>query len=119
MAAQRTTATTTTADGVTRELKRSDEVKLTGQTPLGAAVMHNNLEMVKLLIQAAPEYVNAQDRSGNTAMHYAVAKWNIAIMQALLDTGHVDLQIHNNGGQKPINVLSDGMLYCEGIAATT
>ena len=94
-------------------------VQYTGLTALGEAVTKGNLQIVQVFCEKFPQSVNDQDNSGNTAMHYAVAKWNIAIMQALLDTGHVDLQIHNNGGQKPINVLSDGMLYCEGIAATT
>ena len=113
MATQGTT--TTAADGVTREAKRSDEVELTGQTPLGAAVMHNNLEMVKLLIQAAPEYVNAQDRSGNTAMHYAVAKGNVEIVAALRSVEGIDLNIFNNAGQKPVAVMLQGVLHCEGV----
>ena len=117
MEAQRTAAadTITTADGVTRELKRNDEVKLTGQTPLGIAVMKNNLEMVKLLIQAAPEYVNAQDRSGNTAMHYAVFKGNVEVVAALASVEGIDLNIFNNAGQKPIAVMLQGVLHCEGV----
>ena len=117
MEAQRTTAanTITTADGVTRELKRIDEVELTGQTPLGVAVMQNNLEMVKLLIQTAPEYVNAQDKSGNTAMHYAVAKGNVEIVAALRTVEGIDLNIFNNAGQKPIAVMLQGVLHCEGV----
>ena len=115
--AQGTTAakTITTADGVTRERKRNDEVKLTGQTPLGVAVMQNNLEVVKLLIQTAPDYVNAQDRSGNTAMHYAVFKGNMEIVAALSSVEGIDLNIFNNAGQKPIAVILQGVLHCEGV----
>lgn len=115
MEAQRTTAANTIVDGLTRELKRNDEVKLTGQTPLGLAVMLNNLEMVKLLIQAAPEYVNAQDRSGNTAMHYAVCKGNMEVVAALCSVEGIDFNIFNNAGQKPIAVVLEGVLHCEGV----
>ena len=107
--------TVTAADGVARENKRSDEVELTGQTPLGVAVMHNNLDMVKLLTQATPEQVNIQDRSGNTAMHYAVAKGNKDIINALISVEGIDLNIVNKGGQKPIAVLLQGILHCEGL----
>ena len=77
--------------------------------------MHNNLQMVKLLMQAAPEHVNAQDRSGNTAMHYAVAKCNVEIIAALGSVEGIDLNIFNNAGQKPIAVMLQGVLHCEGV----
>ena len=107
--------TTTTADEVMGECKRSEQVKLTGQTPLGVAVMHNNLEMVKLFLQTAPECVNVQDRSGNTAMHYAVFKGNEEIIAALCSVKGIDLNIFNKAGQKPIAVMLQGVLHCEGV----
>ena len=76
--------------------------------------------MVKLLIQAAPEYVNAQDRSGNTAMHYAVAKGNVEIVAALCSVEGIDLNIDqhtklgilgpNGGGKSTLIKLILGML---------
>ena len=54
------------------------------------------------------------NKSGNTAMHYALAKGNKAIIKALLSTEGINVDIFNNAGQKPIAVLLEGVLRCEG-----
>ena len=107
MAAQGTT--TTTADEVARELKRSDEVKLTGQTPLGIAVMKNNLEMVKNDHTGCSRVRQRAGQVGNTAMHYAVFKGNEAIVAALCSVEGIDLEIET----RPPSPPAPHSVYCE------
>lgn len=82
----------------------------TGITPLGKAVIFELLDVVKAIVQIAPECVNVRDASGNTAMHYAMASSNMTIIDALFKVDGIDLNIFNNMGQKPIAGLMNGKL---------
>ncbi|KAG8548575.1 hypothetical protein GDO81_024921 [Engystomops pustulosus] len=59
-----------------------------GETALHLAVLHDNLESVKVLLQHAPELVNLPMTSdlykGQTALHIAVMRQNVAIAQELI-----------------------------------
>jgi hypothetical protein len=55
----------------------------TGLTPLMAAAMHGNVEMIYTFIPLATK-VAATDRSGRTALHYAVAAQKEAAIEMLL-----------------------------------
>ncbi|XP_073540910.1 transient receptor potential cation channel subfamily V member 6-like [Phyllobates terribilis] len=59
-----------------------------GETALHLAVLHDNLESVKVLLQRAPELVNMPMTSdlykGQTALHLAVMRQNVAIVQELI-----------------------------------
>ncbi|XP_069837870.1 transient receptor potential cation channel subfamily V member 6-like [Dendropsophus ebraccatus] len=59
-----------------------------GETALHLAVLHDNLESVKVLLEHAPELVNMPMTSdmyqGQTALHIAVMRQNVAIAQELI-----------------------------------
>ncbi|XP_066457432.1 transient receptor potential cation channel subfamily V member 6-like isoform X2 [Eleutherodactylus coqui] len=59
-----------------------------GETALHLAVLHDNLESVKVLIERSPELVNMPMTSdlykGQTALHIAVMRQNLAIAQELI-----------------------------------
>ncbi|KAG9468023.1 hypothetical protein GDO78_013873 [Eleutherodactylus coqui] len=60
-----------------------------GETALHLAVLHDNLESVKVLIERSPELVNMPMTSdlykGQTALHIAVMRQNLAIAQELIN----------------------------------
>ncbi|XP_077114256.1 transient receptor potential cation channel subfamily V member 6-like isoform X1 [Ranitomeya variabilis] len=59
-----------------------------GETALHLAVLHDNLESVKVLLQRAPDLINMPMTSdlykGQTALHLAVMRQNVAIVQELI-----------------------------------
>ncbi|XP_056385035.1 transient receptor potential cation channel subfamily V member 6-like [Hyla sarda] len=59
-----------------------------GETALHLAVLHDNLESVKVLLEHAPQLVNIPMTSdlykGQTALHIAVMRQNVAIAQELI-----------------------------------
>lgn len=108
-------ASPTTADRVvTRKVVASDKIEYTGLTPLGLAVTKGNVPATRLLINYAPEYVNVQDNSGNTALHYAVATCNKTMVGLLLSTSTINREIVNNAGQTPMDACEQGFLVCHG-----
>lgn len=62
-----------------------------GETALHLAVLHDNLESVKVLLEQAPELINMPMTSdlykGQTALHIAVMRQNVAIAQELIRSG--------------------------------
>ncbi|XP_077311265.1 transient receptor potential cation channel subfamily V member 6-like [Lithobates pipiens] len=62
-----------------------------GETALHLAVLHNNLESVKILLEHTPELVNQPMTSdlykGQTALHIAVMRQNLTIVQELIRNG--------------------------------
>ncbi|XP_063819858.1 transient receptor potential cation channel subfamily V member 5-like [Pseudophryne corroboree] len=62
-----------------------------GETALHLAVLHDNLESVKVLLEDAPELLNLPMTSelyqGQTALHIAVMRQNVAIAQELIKNG--------------------------------
>ncbi|XP_073409110.1 transient receptor potential cation channel subfamily V member 6-like isoform X2 [Dendrobates tinctorius] len=59
-----------------------------GETALHVAVLHDNLESVKVLLQRAPDLINMPMTSnlykGQTALHLAVMRQNVEIVQELI-----------------------------------
>ncbi|XP_075071221.1 transient receptor potential cation channel subfamily V member 6-like [Mixophyes fleayi] len=62
-----------------------------GETALHLAVLHDNLESVKALLEDAPQLINLPMTSdlykGQTALHIAVMRQNVPITQELLRNG--------------------------------
>ncbi|XP_018409298.1 PREDICTED: transient receptor potential cation channel subfamily V member 6-like [Nanorana parkeri] len=62
-----------------------------GETALHLAVLHDNLESVRILLERAPELVNQPMTSdlykGQTALHIAVMRQNLAVAQELIRNG--------------------------------
>ncbi|KAM9326868.1 uncharacterized protein PAF06_003108 [Gastrophryne carolinensis] len=83
----------------TRALKKLLTLKTTnllqtgevGETALHLAVLHDNLESVKILLEHAPQLVNLPMESdlyrGQTALHIAVMRQNVTIAQELIRHG--------------------------------
>jgi hypothetical protein len=66
---------------------------------LNTAILHGNLQVVPTFIEGGAS-VSAQDRNGDTPLHYAVAQ-NVETIQMLLDKG-ADMSSKNGKGQTPI-----------------
>ncbi|XP_068115001.1 transient receptor potential cation channel subfamily V member 6-like [Hyperolius riggenbachi] len=62
-----------------------------GETALHLAVLHDNLETVRILLDHSPELINMSMTSdlyqGQTALHIAVMRQNIAIAKELIHNG--------------------------------
>ncbi|XP_072280902.1 transient receptor potential cation channel subfamily V member 6-like [Pyxicephalus adspersus] len=83
----------------TRALKKLLTLKTTnplqrgavGETALHLAVLHDNLDSVKLLLEHSPKLVNEPMTSdlykGQTALHIAVMRQNLTIAQELIQNG--------------------------------
>lgn len=59
----------------------------TGRTPLITAARHNNVEVLKLLLDAGSMGLDHQDSCGLTALHSAVVGASVAGVEALLAAG--------------------------------
>lgn len=70
-----------------------------GNTLLALAVIMNDSEMVKFLLQYGID-PNSQNEDGNTALHYAVSGRKLKIIDLLILNG-ADERIKNNLGQEP------------------
>ncbi len=59
-----------------------------GQTALHRAVLNNDLNLVRILLDGKlVENINAKDNQGKTALHYAAQQNNEAVVLALVDRG--------------------------------
>ncbi|GJJ70340.1 uncharacterized protein EMPS_02689 [Entomortierella parvispora] len=90
----------------------ADVANYEGRTPLMQAVLLENLEMVRLLLEYLKEAdaVNKQDVLGNTAMHLCASTANMDLMNELLKA-NPDLGRPNNEGNTPLLIAtkaSDG-----------
>ncbi len=72
------------------------------QMDIFEAVKYNNVEQVKSWI-AKKNKINQTDPDGNTPLHYAVSKNNLAIVQMLIDAG-ADQNIKNNNRETAIDI---------------
>ena len=85
--------------------KNEDVVNLKGsvgeQTPLMAACMHGEVDIVEYLLSKPNIDVNAKDENGDTALHYAAFEHQIAILDMLVHSGAKNLR--NNDDIKPLD----------------
>jgi len=76
-----------------------------GEVPLHVAAIWNDVEAIKLLVDAGAE-INARDSFGETALHDAALQKHRAAYDLLLSLG-ADPTIKNAGGYTAADVLED------------
>ncbi|KAF9932246.1 hypothetical protein FBU30_008668 [Linnemannia zychae] len=80
-----------------------------GKTPLMIAIELQNIELVGIILSAVIRHdsdaINQQDVLGNTGMHIAASKGNIAIINELLALG-AKLGVSNNDGDTPLIIAA-------------
>ncbi|KAI6646673.1 Leucine-rich repeat serine/threonine-protein kinase 1 isoform X1 [Oopsacas minuta] len=54
---------------------------------------------------------NAQDATGNTALHRAILQKSQKVVNILTELEHIDLDIKNSGEQTPLHMAIEGQLY--------
>lgn len=74
-----------------------------GITPLMLAALKRHKKMTSILSKIVMD-VNKQDNAGNTAMHYAVVKERLDIVEVLLERVDIDPYITNAEGQKCLDL---------------
>ncbi|ORX38897.1 ankyrin repeat-containing domain protein [Kockovaella imperatae] len=73
--------------------------------PLHEAVLTNDLDTIKALLDQSPELIDVKDDTGNTALHLAVDRGYIAIVEFLL-MRHADLSVQDEDGQTPLDIAT-------------
>ena len=77
-----------------------------GYTPLNMACKHNDLKIIKLLLDNGAS-VQAKTKKGMTPIHYASKYGKLEIAKLLLDMG-ANIQSKNNKGVTPIDLARNG-----------
>ncbi|KAM0020430.1 putative ankyrin repeat-containing domain, PGG domain, ankyrin repeat-containing domain superfamily [Helianthus debilis subsp. tardiflorus] len=80
------------------------------ETILHLCVKHNQLEVLKLLIETMGdhEFVNTKDSDGNTILHLAVADKQIETVNFLLLNTTVEVNASNTNGETAMDILAQG-----------
>ncbi|KAK9060611.1 hypothetical protein SSX86_021317 [Deinandra increscens subsp. villosa] len=80
------------------------------ETILHLCVKHNQLEVLKLLIESMGdhEFLNTKDADGNTILHLAVADKQIETVNFLLFNTTIEVNASNTSGETSIDVLAQG-----------
>ncbi|KAL8250146.1 hypothetical protein R6Q59_033839 [Mikania micrantha] len=79
-------------------------------TILHLCVKHNQLEVLKLLIETMSdhEFVNSKDADGNTILHLAVADKQIETINFLVFNTTIEVNASNTNGETSMDILSQG-----------
>ena len=80
---------------------RDSKLKLSGL--MYATCMGAPLAAVKRLVRIGAD-IHAKDKYGNTALHYAVAKQDVALITYFMNSDGIDLEVENNNKQTPFQV---------------
>nr|GEW89160.1 ankyrin repeat-containing domain, PGG domain protein [Tanacetum cinerariifolium] len=77
-------------------------------TILHLCVKHNQLEVLKLLIEVIVdhEFINSKDAHGNTILHLAVADKQIETVRFLLLNMSIEVNSTNMNGETPLDILA-------------
>uniref|UniRef100_A0A8D3CDB0 Histone-lysine N-methyltransferase EHMT2-like n=1 Tax=Scophthalmus maximus TaxID=52904 RepID=A0A8D3CDB0_SCOMX len=70
------------------------------RTPLVEAIINNNIEVARYLVQNGACVYHVED--GYTGLHHAAKLGNLEIVRMLLETGQVDVNAQDSGGWTPI-----------------
>jgi ankyrin repeat protein len=71
----------------------SKSLNSSNQTILHHTILNNQISHARVIIREFCELINEQDMYGATALHYAVMKNNIAIIDLLLNSDNIDLSL--------------------------
>lgn len=77
-----------------------------GFTPLMRAVVNQHAEAVAVLLSSPRPVIDAQDESGNTALHHAVASGRLSIVRQLVKH-HASVDLINREGQTASMLAAD------------
>ena len=80
---------------------------LKGNSLLSLAVQSNSFSIVNYLLNAG-SFVNTQNNSDNTPLHYALSVHNFEIADMLIQRG-ADEKLRNNMGRTPWQCLDKGL----------
>ena len=80
---------------------RDSKLQLSGL--MYATCMGAPLAAVKRLVGIGAD-IHAKDKCGNTALHYAVAKQDVALITYFMNSDGIDLEVENNNKQTPFQV---------------
>lgn len=78
-----------------------------GQYPLHRAASIGLVPLVQLLVESGKLNVNAKDRFGWTALHYALAEGHGDVAAELVNKYHADREVQNEEGHTPLDVVVD------------
>lgn len=74
-----------------------------GITPLMLASLRGNSKMIALLANMTSN-INAIDKSGNTALHYAVVKEHMECVKLLLANSDININVSNQDGKSCVDL---------------
>lgn len=80
--------------------------KVTGETPLIAAVVGEHYALVNFLITNKSVEVNSSDMKGMTALHHAVNRRSTQMVELLLKCDHLDVNARNGDGITPAMICA-------------
>lgn len=79
-------------------------------TPLHITCIQNQPNVARILLDRSSCKVNLQDRSGNTALHYACMAGNRSMVELLLRY-EPDLEVRNDKGKTPLGEAEECLSY--------
>jgi len=68
-------------------------------------IMHGSLEAIQVLIKHLPQDINVRDQNGYTALHKAVSRGKLTVVQFLVESG-ARLDLSGLDGYAPIHVAA-------------
>ena len=83
---------------VSFDVKNKDHI-----TPLMLGALKGHVKLAALLTNITTD-INEQDKSGNTALHYAVVKERLEVVKVLMKNQDIDVDIKNNEGNTAIDL---------------
>jgi len=94
-------------DGVMKEKMLNDinTKNQFGHTALHMACMKDDIERVKILLEAGAS-LNVQDDKGNTPLMHVAKKLNVTLVKKLIEY-HPDLTIKNSNGKTVMGIMKD------------
>jgi len=101
-------ATPAVAEVLLSEGADVDAANKLGLTPLHYHVLHNNLDMVKVLLANGSDCTIAEHGMGATPLHYAADKANFLLLSALIEGNpvNIDTNMRDNDGDTALHKVA-------------